>query len=87
MEGCDKYGLPWHLRYSDYLGYTLDSYEEEFEGEWDSFEEYAEYFFDEFMECPDSVRYYVDIEKFARDLLYDFSTYDSPRGVYVFRNI
>lgn len=57
-------------------------------GEWDSEEAYAEDLANETMDIPKRIRAYFDYEKFARDLFLDghFSV-ESPRGVYVFRDV
>ena len=49
---------------------TVESFEEHYRGEWESEQAYAEELFDELYlhGVPEHVRYYIDYEKFARDL-------------------
>jgi len=75
-------GNAYCLRYND----TGDNDMEEYVGFYDSFEEFAEENFDDFEECSDRLRPYIDFEAYARDLSYDYTTYDSGGNVYVFHN-
>jgi len=62
----------------------FDKFEESYQGKWDSFEQYAEQWFDDVYlhDVPDHIRYYIDYEKFARDLEMDYAYI----GGYVFRD-
>lgn len=62
----------------DLYGPTLDDeifdhFEESYQGEFESEMAYAEYIFDELYahSIPENMRYYIDYEKFARDLFID----------------
>lgn len=59
--------------YANYIGLeyaTTESFEEAYCGEWDSFREYSDQLFDELYahDIPESIRFYIDYEAFARDL-------------------
>tara|TARA_Y100001963_G_scaffold131752_1_gene189512 strand:- start:88 stop:594 length:507 start_codon:yes stop_codon:yes gene_type:complete len=65
----------------------LDHFEDSYSGEWRDFKEYAEDFFDACYSVPDNLANYIDYEKFANDLSYDYSEVDNPNGgVFVFRS-
>lgn len=83
-EQVDQHGEAYCLRRAD-IGDGFD-FDDEYNGCWSSVEEFAENFFDDCMECPDSLRSYIDYESFARDLMMDYSEYDGSEGVHVFRS-
>lgn len=80
---CDNFHIT-----SDYEE-QVDAYTDSYAGCYDTFLSYAEEMFDDTMEVPDHLSAYIDYEKFARDLQYDYWTHeDSAHGVvYIFRNI
>ena len=84
MELCDDYDSEAVDAYMSAIGASdLSNFKEAYIGEYDSENDFAEYMFDEcYPECPDYLRNYIDIEAFARDLMYDY-TYE---GGYIFRN-
>jgi len=84
-----KYGEAWAL-YAEHIGLdyaTQESFEEAYQGEWDSEEDFAEDLASETMEIPKHLEFYIDYEKFARDLfINDFFSADGEGcKVYVFR--
>ena len=48
----------------------VSKFDDRYQGEWDSEEDFAEQLFDEYYanDIPENLRYYIDYEKFARDL-------------------
>lgn len=66
----------------------VDAYMDSYAGCYDTFLTYAEELFDDTMSVPDHLSAYIDYEKFARDLQYDYWTHeDNAHGVvYIFRN-
>lgn len=79
-----------HYGYDD-VEEALTRFEDAYAGEMSSFQDYAEELFDELYahDIPEPIRFYIDYEKFANDLLLsgDYSTEDSRAGtVFVFRN-
>jgi antirestriction protein len=95
-------GIVEHRRafahWADYLGSglwddSLDNFEDNFIGQWDSTTEFAESFLEDLGVDIDSLvdeqwEPYVsfDVEAFARDLSYDFHIAEDDQGVYVFDN-
>ena len=78
------------LAYVDYQGeeYAVD-FEDQYLGEWDSIEAYAESYLEEsgtLDEIPENLRQYFDMKAFAFDLEYDLFTIESDHGLYVFNN-
>ncbi len=78
--------------YAGYVGLdyaTAEGFEEAYSGEWGSEEEFAEDLMRECYEIPEHLEFYIDYEKFARDLFINdyFSAEASGGGVYVFRHI
>lgn len=63
----------------DYHGLAdVEHVEDAYRGRYDSFEQYAEEYFDDVYghEVPENLRSYIDYDKFARDLEYDFDFVD-----------
>jgi antirestriction protein len=68
---------------------VMQEFENRFQGVHDTFEEFAENLFDELYlhTVPDDVKNYIDYEKFARDLSYDYTEISTGDGnVAVFYN-
>jgi len=72
---------------SDYV--TEEGFEEAYQGQWDSEEDFAEHIVEETMEIPEHIRFYFDYEKYARELFMGdyYSIRDDEHKVRVFRNI
>jgi len=68
---------------------TEEGFLEAFQGEWDSEEAFAENLAEETMEIPEHLRFYMDYEKFARDLFMGdyFSVDGSGSKVFIFSSI
>ena len=69
-----------------------DNFEEAYCGAYDDFRDYADELFDEcyLHDVPDAIRYYIDYQKFADDLIYggDYFTEKGEGGtVHVFRSL
>lgn len=78
--------------YASYIGQDYadaDNFEEAYCGEWDSEEEYAEDLMQQCYEIPEYLQFYIDYEKWARDLfINDYFSAESSNGkVYVFRHV
>lgn len=60
----------------------LDNFEDAYNGEWSSFQSFAQSFFDEIYGCqiPEHLQCYIDYDAFAKDLAYDYTM----NGDYVF---
>jgi len=54
---------------------NLDYFEDAYNGEWSDFDSFAENFFDELYGhlVPEAISSYIDYEKFANDLKYDYT--------------
>jgi len=83
-----EHGEAW-AHYADHVGLkyaTKEGFEEAYQGEWDSEEDFAENLAEETMEIPKHLEFYIDYEKFARDLfINDYFSADGEGGkVYVF---
>lgn len=61
---------------------VMQEFEDRFQGVHDTFEEFAENLFDELYlhTVPDNVKNYIDYEKFARDLSYDYTEISTGDG-------
>ncbi len=78
--------------YAGYVGLdyaTAEGLEEAYSGEWGSEEEFAEDLMRECHEIPEHLEFYIDYEKFARDLFINdyYSAESSKGGIFVFRHI
>lgn len=79
---CDNFHIT--SAYEDEVTNFQDSYC----GCYDTFQSYAEEVFDDTMDVPDHLSAYIDYDKFARDLQYDYWTHEDTTNyvVYIFRN-
>ena len=87
----DEYGAAW-ARYAEYVGLeyaTKEGFEDAYQGEWDSEEDFAEHLADDTMEIPERLQFYIDYEKIARELF--LTDYFSAKGdgykVHVFQHL
>ncbi len=85
----DKHGAAW----TAYVSWTCEScpdedgFEDAYNGEWDSREDFARHMADECLDIPESMASYFDYEAFARDLFMDYADIDNPEGgIFVFRS-
>jgi antirestriction protein len=83
-ENVDEHGEAFVLRYDDVddcVGrYGLDGYH----GCWSSEEEYAQSFYEDCNGRDGQMDFYIDWERYARDLLMDFSVYEGDDGYHIF---
>ena len=88
-EAIAQHGEPYAI-YAQYVGEeyaTASGFEESYQGAWDSFLEYATNLFDEcyLHDIPENLRFYIDYERFARDLEMDYyHEYDSDGKTQIF---
>lgn len=87
-KAIEEHGEAW-IEYAEHVGVryaTLDGFEEAYQGEYRSEKDFAEELFDEVYlhEVPEHVRFYIDYERFARDLF--CGDYFMTDGGHVFRN-
>lgn len=87
-EALEEHGEPLAIYVNDLGDFesALKSFEEAYMGEYDSFLEYATEIFDELYghSVPESIRFYIDYNAFARDL--EIEGYIYERG-HVFRPV
>ncbi|MEO1670168.1 MAG: antirestriction protein ArdA [Cyanobacteria bacterium J06631_2] len=89
-KAIQEHGEPYTL-YANHVGLeyaTTQGFEDAYYGAWDSFKEFAEHLFDEcyLSQVPESVRFYIDYDAFARDLELDyFHERGSDGQTHVFR--
>lgn len=81
-EAVDEHGEAYALRYNDIGSCSMDEYQ----GCYDSEEDFGERYFDDMMECPENLRQYIDLDYFTKELMHDFSAYDGVGGVHIFSN-
>ncbi len=87
----EEFGEAWAL-YAEHVGMdyaTKEGFEEAYQGEWESEEEFAENLAEETMEIPQHLAFYIDYEKLARDLFINdyFSATGADYKVHVFRRV
>jgi antirestriction protein len=87
MSECESRGISFDAAaaYINHFGtWSRDTFEEAYQGEWDSEVDFAENLFDELYlhELPSHVQSYIDYEKYARDIFIDGYTFEDG---YVFR--
>ena len=84
VELIDEHGEGFKLRYEDIGDLDGDDFRNSYNGCWSSEAEFAENYCDDCMEIPDNLKSYFDYEKFARDLLMDYSVYEGDDGFHIF---
>lgn len=81
---CDmveEHGEAWVLRHADWSGHSdMDSYH----GCYNSPEDYAQQFYDDCYGSDNSMYSYIDWERYARDVLMDYSVYEGSEGYHIF---
>ncbi len=87
----EKHGEAWAL-FTEHDGReyaTQERFEEAYEGEWNSEEDFAENLASETMEIPKHLEFYIDYGKLAYDLFINdyFSAEGSSYKVHVFRRL
>ena len=85
-----EHGEAWAL-YAEFEGIeyaTKERFEEAYQGEWDSEEDFAQNLAEETMEIPQHLQFYIDYEKFARDLfINDFFSIEVSHKIHVFSHL
>lgn len=70
---------------------AISDFEDAYAGHWDSFQDYADELADDIgllADVPDSLRSYIDMSAWARDLAYDYDVEGCDTGgVFVFRSL
>lgn len=86
-EGEKIIELADHMAFED-IQELKNYHEDNYEGEWDSFQDFAEYTFNECYghEIPEHIRFYIDYEAFARDLSYDYFEIYVNGDTHIYRN-
>lgn len=83
IERCEKHGEAYVLRYEDIGHFDFD---DQYNGCWSSEEDWGQNTLDEFFDVPDFLTHYIDIEKWTRDALMDYSVYEGDDGFHIFRD-
>lgn len=83
IEKCEKHGEGYVLRYEDIGHFDFD---DQYNGCWSSEEEWGQNMLDDCFDVPDFLTHYIDIEKWTRDALMDYSVYEGDDGFYIFRD-
>jgi|GEM_PF-3108197 len=89
-KAINEHGEPYAI-YTSYVGEcyaTTEGFDDSYYGSWDSFKDFAENLFDEcyLHQVPESIRFYIDYDAFARDLGMDYHHDRSSDGqTHVFR--
>ena len=89
-EKVDEHGEAF-AAYVKYVGIEYldpEEFEEKYQGEFDSQEDFAESLFNQSFRVPESIQNYIDYEKYAHDLFSDefFSIDSKNHTVFVFSN-
>ena len=82
-ELVEEHGEAYHYRYQD-TGCDGRQFQEDYQGCWASAGEYAEHYCDDCMDIPSGVKPYFDYDKFAGDLMMDYSEYEGTDGIHIF---
>jgi len=83
VEACELHGEGYRLRYAD-IG--EHNFQDEYNGCWSDEEEFAQQQYEDIYGSDNPLYSYVDWERYARDLMMDYSSYDGSEGTHIFRN-
>lgn len=79
----NEHGEAYALRYEDVGEHNFNV---DYNGCWDSEEEFTRQLFEDCYDIPSSLERYIDWEIVARDFMCDYSAYIGGEGVHIFRN-
>ena len=82
-EQVEEHGEAYVLRHEDIGEFDFS---DDYVGTYHTEEEYGEQCLEDFGDVPDHLRCYIDMEKYTRDMLMDYSSYEGSQGFHVFRN-
>ena len=82
-EKCEEYGEAYILRYADIGDFD---FEDEYNGCWDSEEEFVYELCSETLDLKLPPYIHVDWERTTRDIMMDYSSYTGRDGVHIFRD-
>jgi antirestriction protein len=80
---CLEHGEAYVLRYEDVGDHD---FEDEYNGCWDSEEEFVQNLIEDCYTCDDFISNYIDWEKMTRDVMMDYSSYHGDDGYHIFRD-
>lgn len=82
-ENVEKHGYAYVLRYDDIGEFDFDN---EYNGCYDSEEDFVQALWDDCYNIPDFICGYIDWESVTRDVMMDYSSYYGNEGYYIFRD-
>jgi len=83
IEQCEEHGEAYQLRYADIGDHC---FEDEYQGCWNSEEEFVQHLYDETGDIPANLWGYIDWEYLTRDTMMDYSSYLGDEGYHIFRD-
>lgn len=83
VEKCEEHGEGYRLRYSDIGDFEFD---DQYNGCWDSAEDFIREQFESCHDIPDHLANYIDWESITRDWMMDYSEYEGSEGTHIFRD-
>lgn len=82
VEKIDEYGPAYLARWDDRGDFDWD---DEYNGCWDSEEEFIQQMYEDCYEIPDHLQAYIDWEKLTRDFMMDYDSYYVNGEYHIFR--
>jgi len=83
VDKIDEHGEAYYLRWQDIGDFDFD---DQYNGCWGSEEEFAQDLCESCYDIPDFLCHYIDWEKWARDVMMDYSSYEASDGYHIFRD-
>jgi hypothetical protein len=83
VEKCEEHGEGYRLRYDDIGEFD---FHDDYNGCWNSTEEFAQQLYRDCYDIPDHLDNYIDWESVTRDVMMDYSVYEGREGYHIFRD-
>ncbi len=85
-ENVEEYGEAFHLRREDLGDITSSDFENSYQGCWKDAKDFVQNMIEGHHDIPSHWVQYIDWEKYARDVVMDYSEYDGADGIHIFRD-
>lgn len=83
VEACEEHGEGYRLRFQDVGEHN---FEDEYQGCYDSEEDFVQGLLDDCYDVPDFLNGYIDLGKLSNDWMMDYSVYSGNDGLHIFRD-
>lgn len=87
VDLIDEHGQGFRLRFEDIGTYDSQQFQDEYEGEWHSEEEFAQNLFESLYDIPDHLANHIDWDSVTSEVMRAYSSYQDDNGtIHIFRD-